>query len=653
MKKWILLLVLCMLPLSALALDDADWIWFSLDGESLEEALEGPVWLAPFESAPQMESAVVESVSGRIMDGGWRMGQTAAGQIVWIPASPLLPETGTDDITITRMLCTVTRDCSASLIPENDAEPLLSVPQGAQVIYMATLEDLAYVETESDGKPVWLFMPVDALEAVPVVFVSGGTLSFDPRVTVLEYATVYEDTFEYDEDGDYTWSTRIRTHVMPGDVAVNVTELPDNTDPEEGEEEIRAVILPENLRVLGSEILCYMHLSELRLPDSLREMDPEALYSCTVDRLILSRGCTADVMPEGSVIGAYEVEEGNPRYTAPDGVLLSGDGSVLFRYPSGRKDTHYDVPAGVRQIADRAFYSDAMDLPLRTLSLPLGLESIGEYAFSGCGELISLTVPLTVTDLAPTAFHNCVSLERLSLPPGLEASFDGYAQQADFTYFNGDNNETGTLPEDTHRFSWYSAWVDNPQGEGEETLYRDRECRYPCKTLPVGTPVTVRSVQGDMAMVETGKFSDPECWIPLRFLTPLTRETLFDLMGVRIHATGVFVENDFDDVILSHQRVRVCGEGEDGKYVWDYFDLSQVTLLRSGTNDRVLGYLSAPEGTAIRFLDAPGGTEIGHLFDPVQAIILEEREGMTHVRTLRLNGWVPSALVFPAEILNP
>ena len=61
--------------------------------------------------------------------------------------------------------------------------------------------------------------------------------------------------------------------------------------------------------------------------------------------------------------------------------------------------------------------------------------------------LVSLTIPLTVTELDPKAFAHCVSLERLSMPEALWQAFDiGDAYPGDFTYYNGDNGETMPAP---------------------------------------------------------------------------------------------------------------------------------------------------------------------------------------------------------------
>ena len=143
-------------------------------------------------------------------------------------------------------------------------------------------------------------------------------------------------------------------------------------------------------------------------------------------------------------------------YSSRDGVLFSADGTVLIRYPDGKKDLHYDVPAGVTEIAEYAFGSDFAGIPLQTISLPAGLRKIGSGAFTGCGRLNSLTVPLTVTEIGDYAFRGCTSLERLSLPPGLTAQMDDHwTEYGDFTWFNGDNGTTWTEREDDE---WEDEW---------------------------------------------------------------------------------------------------------------------------------------------------------------------------------------------------
>ena len=186
--------------------------------------------------------------------------------------------------------------------------------------------------------------------------------------------------------------------------------------------------------------------------------------------MILSAECSsvdAILNSEYVEIGAWEVEEGNPYFKSADGVLFSADDKRLISYPSGARAEHYTVPAGTEEICTRAFSGDRMEIPLKTVSLPIGLKRIGEYAFSGCGRLISLAVPLTVTDIADTAFAYCVSLERLSLPPGMGSFSAGrWVDRPDLTRYNGDNGGPGAEDPEEDGGIWFRARLDTPDGLG-------------------------------------------------------------------------------------------------------------------------------------------------------------------------------------------
>lgn len=205
------------------------------------------------------------------------------------------------------------------------------------------------------------------------------------------------------------------------------------------------VMLPSTLRYLGMEAFCRYLFTEFTLPEQLEIIESDAFVYCTFDVLrietVLPFDDILDSMYDSCVI-AYEVPEGHPLYRAVDGVLFSADGKTLLAYPNGRKDTHYDVPAGVEHIGHGAFSNEN----LQTVSLPIGLRSVGDYGFSGCTRLQSVVLPLTVAEIGEDIFHMCVSLELVSLPEGLQASRNensGWVQYyPDETVYRGDNGDT-------------------------------------------------------------------------------------------------------------------------------------------------------------------------------------------------------------------
>ncbi len=359
-----------------------------------------------------------------------------------------------------RALLRITRETFVTDDPRGGERKIKTLRAGDEVIGLGTVdsvfgEEWVYVETEIDGQPAWGFLPVDTTERIPSYTVVNGAVIYREGITIIG-----GDLGEMGENGEY-----VRRKFSPGELkgeglyVVDVEDSEDDSWDEEDNEDdayddegeeiwVDRIIYPSTLRILGSEAVTYGKWKEIRLPDGLEACDDFALYLTSVEKLIIPASYDGPYFRNADcLVGAYEVEEGNTVYRSVDGVLYSSDGKTLIRYPAGRKDEHFDVPAGVEVIGYKAFGDGNMSIPLKTISLPMGLKKIEAYAFSGCGRLVSLTIPLTVTELDPKAFAHCVSLERLSMPEALWQAFDiGDAYPGDFTYYNGDNGETMPAP---------------------------------------------------------------------------------------------------------------------------------------------------------------------------------------------------------------
>lgn len=211
------------------------------------------------------------------------------------------------------------------------------------------------------------------------------------------------------------------------------------------------VSLPSTLRYFGMEAFCFYDFEEFTLPDQLEVLEKGAFYRCSFDMLRVETTLPAtDILDclYDCLVAAYEVPEDHPRYKSVDGVLFSKDGKTLLAYPNDRKAEHYDVPAGVERIGNGAFGSEY----LKTISLPIGLKSVGDYAFSGCTRLQSIALPLTVKEIGKGIFNECVSLELVSLPEGMEAVRDENYYWAEYypddAIFRGDNGDTLLAPQE-------------------------------------------------------------------------------------------------------------------------------------------------------------------------------------------------------------
>ena len=119
----------------------------------------------------------------------------------------------------------------------------------------------------------------------------------------------------------------------------------------------------------------------LKLPASLTSLDPGAFAYGGLWKII--------------------VAEGNQHYASRDGVLFSGDGKVLCKYPADRSGTSYTVPDGVERLETNAFsYCDT----LAEVHLPEGLKTIGSTVFFASNYIAQIDLPASVTTLEDSAF---------------------------------------------------------------------------------------------------------------------------------------------------------------------------------------------------------------------------------------------------------
>ena len=110
------------------------------------------------------------------------------------------------------------------------------------------------------------------------------------------------------------------------------------------------------------------------------------------------------------------VEEGNTAYTSIEGVLFSNEKTTLVAYPAA-KAPDYEIPNSVTAIGDYAF-SDCVGLT--SVTIPNSVTAIGDYAFY-CSGLTSITIPNSVTAIGTAAFSNCSGLTSVTIPNSVTA----------------------------------------------------------------------------------------------------------------------------------------------------------------------------------------------------------------------------------------
>ena len=103
---------------------------------------------------------------------------------------------------------------------------------------------------------------------------------------------------------------------------------------------------------------------------------------------------------------AYISYDGKDKYTSNDKL-----GDYAFSGCSGL--TSLTIPSSVTEIGYGAFYECS---GLTSLTIPSSVTSIGDFAFSGCSGLTSLAIPSSVTSIGDYAFKGCSGLTSLTIP---------------------------------------------------------------------------------------------------------------------------------------------------------------------------------------------------------------------------------------------
>lgn len=152
-----------------------------------------------------------------------------------------------------------------------------------------------------------------------------------------------------------------------------------------------SVTLPNSLKSIGDYVFCWCNsLTNVTIPNSVT----------------LIKGSTFDGC---SSLKRITVVSGNSSYVSIDGVLFSADRTLLYTYPAGKSGQIYRIPSSVT--------------------------SIGDYAFSACSALISVTIPKSVTSIGKYAFDDCENLTNIRVASGNSSfvSIDGVLFNADQT----------------------------------------------------------------------------------------------------------------------------------------------------------------------------------------------------------------------------
>lgn len=201
--------------------------------------------------------------------------------------------------------------------------------------------------------------------------------------------------------------------------------------------DITSVTIEDGLEAIGKKVffLCE-NLKTINIPKTINTIGYGAFKGCkSLSTIYIPQTvtfideCVFDNCPN---LISISVDNKNTKYSSIDGVLFNKEQDTLVACPGGKKGT-YAVPDKVIHIGDWAFSGCAS---LISLTLPESIRTIGDISFEGCTNLVSINIPNSLVEIGMSAFRNCSSLTSISLPVGItcikERAFDGCSSLVSF-----------------------------------------------------------------------------------------------------------------------------------------------------------------------------------------------------------------------------
>ena len=221
--------------------------------------------------------------------------------------------------------------------------------------------------------------------------------------------------------------TRIGEHAFAGCTGLSSIVIPNSVNhiwigAFSGCSGLKSIVLSNNISWIPKEAFYGCSgLSAIEIPDSVHKIDKDAFTGCSgLLSLMIPESVTSiegNVFKHCTQLQSIKVAEANKYYDSREGcnAILSQEPGYRGYIVTGCVNSI--IPYSISCIGDSAFEGCTN---LLSIDIPDTISSIGMGAFEGCTGLSSIIVPHSIKRFEERIFKDCSSLTNISIPDSVE-----------------------------------------------------------------------------------------------------------------------------------------------------------------------------------------------------------------------------------------
>ena len=299
------------------------------------------------------------------------------------------------NVTIPKQLISVAKEKILSnpnverlAVVDNSLTWVFSVKNGNLTIYgKGMLENLMYTK-KVNGVEQTCFFPAEM--GIKTLSIENGVSGIEEQVfngcTSLEQAELPTGMFEIG-NSVFAGCKNLKKVSLPK----NLTTLGNSVFA--GCSSLLAISLPESLTAMGEGVFSNCSsLAQANIPTSITTLPKRTFMGCaTLPSIAIPDNITL-IEPYAfsmcSSMKEFTVDPKNEVYAAKNGVLFYKDMKTLVKYPEGKTDAAYVIPATVKDMDASAF----IGAKFKTVTIPSVMEVVPAGTFRSCSNLESILV---------------------------------------------------------------------------------------------------------------------------------------------------------------------------------------------------------------------------------------------------------------------